>query len=90
VYGLQARRASITGSLERTHNPKVAGSNPAPATKKALGIPTCAEGLLLVVLTLVSGRGCWDSHGRMDRSDSPTPCKDVKVPFGSTSRKRLR
>jgi hypothetical protein len=29
-----------------THNPKVAGSNPAPATKKALGIPTCAEGLL--------------------------------------------
>ena len=24
----------------RTHNPKVAGSNPAPATKKALGIPT--------------------------------------------------
>jgi hypothetical protein len=28
------------------HNPKVAGSNPAPATKKALGIPTCAEGFL--------------------------------------------
>jgi hypothetical protein len=24
----------------RAHNPKVAGSNPAPATKKALGIPT--------------------------------------------------
>jgi hypothetical protein len=30
----------------RAHNPKVAGSNPAPATKKTLGIPTCAEGFL--------------------------------------------
>jgi hypothetical protein len=28
---------------ERTHNPKVPGSNPAPATKRTLGIPTCAE-----------------------------------------------
>ena len=28
----------------RAHSPKVAGSNPAPATKKTLGIPTCAEG----------------------------------------------
>ena len=46
VYGLQARRASIAGSLERSHNPKVAGSNPAPATKKTLRIPTCAEGFL--------------------------------------------
>ena len=28
------------------HNPKVAGSNPAPATKKALGSPTSLEGFL--------------------------------------------
>ena len=46
VSGLQARSETITRSLERSHNPKVAGSNPAPATKKTLGIPTCAEGLL--------------------------------------------
>jgi hypothetical protein len=32
--------------LKRTHDPQIAGSNPAPATKKTLGIPTCAEGFL--------------------------------------------
>jgi hypothetical protein len=37
VYGHQARRASITGSLERSHNPKVSGSNPTPAAKKTPG-----------------------------------------------------
>ena len=30
----------------RTHNPKVAGSNPAPATKKALGVTTDTKGFL--------------------------------------------
>ncbi len=34
------------GGVPSAHNPKVAGSNPAPATKKTLGIPTCAEGFL--------------------------------------------
>ena len=29
-----------------THNPKVAGSNPAPATKKTLGITTDTKGFL--------------------------------------------
>lgn len=31
-------------SSERTHNPKPAGSNPVPATKRTLGIPACAGG----------------------------------------------
>ena len=31
----------------RAHNPKVAGSNPAPATKKTLGITTDTEGFLV-------------------------------------------
>jgi hypothetical protein len=35
----------MAGSVERTHNPKVAGSNPAPATKKALGVTTDTKGL---------------------------------------------
>jgi hypothetical protein len=41
------RWASIAGSLERSHNPKVAGSMLAPAAKKALGVPICAEGFLV-------------------------------------------
>ena len=41
-------------SSSAPHNPKVAGSNPAPATKKALGIPTCAEGFLAY-------RGCCEA-----------------------------
>jgi hypothetical protein len=36
----------IATSPEQSHNPKVAGSNPAPATKRTLGIPSCAEGFL--------------------------------------------
>jgi hypothetical protein len=32
--------------LSRAHNPKVAGSNPAPATKRTLGTPTYPEGFL--------------------------------------------
>ena len=33
-------------TTERAHNPKVAGSNPAPATKRTLGTPTYPEGFL--------------------------------------------
>jgi len=40
------RNSCMAESPKRAHNPKVAGSNPAPATKKTLGIPTCAEGFL--------------------------------------------
>ena len=39
------------GSL-RAHNPKVAGSNPAPATKKTLGTPTYPEGFLALGVAL--------------------------------------
>jgi hypothetical protein len=40
------RSENLAASSPAPHNPKVAGSNPAPATKKTLGIPTCAEGFL--------------------------------------------
>jgi hypothetical protein len=62
----------------RTHNPKVAGSNAAPATKKALGIPTCAEGFLAC---LVLRDGSWSDFGlhwaseRESRKDYGQRCK---------------
>ena len=54
-------------TLDSAHNPKVAGSNPAPATKKALvshyGGPGLrrSEGRALMVLLMVRG-----GHGRRD------------------------
>ncbi len=45
--GWDRRQAGeLNRAIDRAHNPKVAGSNPAPATKKTLGITTDTKGLL--------------------------------------------
>jgi len=45
-----------------TQSTNVAGSDPAPATKKTLGIPRCAEDLLVFGIVCVAIH--WDpSHG---------------------------
>jgi hypothetical protein len=56
LWVLDARRASTTGSPERTHNPKVAGSNPAPRYEEDPHVETLLKGLThLKELGLVEG-----------------------------------
>ena len=67
-----ARSEGYRHGLETTHNPKVAGSNPAPATKQA---PEIADGLRGFV-SQATARLCTNCvRTRRELLTEPTPCR---------------